>query len=221
MPGLHELLEDAVTDPVGVDLAADLRRGRRALNRRRTRWAAGVTGTALAAGALGYGVIPRDQATVAVPRPADGGPSAAPTDGGPSSAPTDSAPSTPTMRFYDVPTPPDGWHVVGERAQYVMLTRDGSGVTSIDTGFIGQIVIGLTDGREHFENQPSVQYDGRTFYTNVSGDAGPGGMGTLSVRSRDGDWLQVQYPLAALSVHDMIAYLDGVVVKDGALPAFG
>jgi hypothetical protein len=94
-------------------------------------------------------------------------------------------------------------------------------VTSIDTGFIGQIVISLTDGREHFENQPSVQYDGRTFYVNASGDAGPDGMGILSVRSRDGDWLQIQYPRADFTVHEMMAYLDGVVVKDGAQPAFG
>ena len=72
MPGLHDLLEDAVTDPVGIDLAGDLRRGRRALNRRRTRWAAGMTGTALAAGAVGYIAIPRGQTTVAVPQPADG-----------------------------------------------------------------------------------------------------------------------------------------------------
>ena len=216
MPGLHELLEDAVTEPVAVDPAADLRRGRRALTRRRTRWAAGATGTALVAGALGYAVVPRHGATVAVPQPADSGPSS-----DPSPSPTESSPSATPMRFYDVPTPPDGWHVVGERAQYVMLTRDGSGVTSIDTGFLGQIVIGLTDGREHFENQPAVQYDGRTFYVNASGDAGPGDMGTLSVRSRDGNWLQLEFPRAAFSVDDMVAYLDGVVVKDGALPAFG
>ena len=41
--------------PIGIDVAADLRRGHRALSRRRTRWAAaGVTGGLVVAGAAGY-----------------------------------------------------------------------------------------------------------------------------------------------------------------------
>jgi hypothetical protein len=223
MPGLHELLEDAVGDPVAVDLAADLRRGRRALARRRTGWAVGATGFVVAVGVVGYTAIPHQQDSVTL-QPADGGAGSDGPSDGPSKAPSDgpSSGTTTASPFYDVPTPPDGWHVVGERAQYVMLTRDGSGVTSVDTGFIGQIVIGLTDGKEHFESQPSVQHDGRTFYVNAAGEPGPGGeMGTLSVRSVDGNWLQLEFPRADFSVQDMVAYLDGVVVNHGALPAYG
>jgi hypothetical protein len=127
-----------------------------------------------------------------------------------------------TGPFYDVPPPPDGWHVVGQRAQYVMLTRDGSGVTSVDSGFIGQIVVGLAEGRDHFENQPSVPYDGRTFYVNADpGDPSSHNTATISVRNPDGNWLQIEFPMARLGVHEMIAYLDGVVVKSGAAPGLG
>jgi hypothetical protein len=204
MTDLHDLLERAVTDlsPVDLDVAGDLRRGHRALTRRRTRWATGVTGGVLAAGALGYAVVPHQQDATATVRPADG--------------PT-SAPPVAPAQFYDVPPPPVGWHVVGERPQYVMLTRDGSGVTSVDATFLGQIVIGLTDGKERFDKGPSVRHDGRTFYVNDDNTDAT----ILSVRAADGDWLQAQYPNGDLSTGEMIAYLDGVVVKGGALPAFG
>jgi hypothetical protein len=205
MTGLHELLERATTDPVEIDVAGDLRRGHRALNRRRTWWAAGVTGGLVAAGAVGYGVLPLHQTPATSLQPADG----------PSSTPT-------PMPYYDVPTPPAGWHVVGERAQYVMITQDGSGVTSVDSGFIGQIVIGLNQGSNHYENQPSVQYDGRTFYVNADpSNTSPDNTATISVRSSDGNWLQIEFPMAHFGVHEMIAYLDGVVVEAGALPSLG
>jgi hypothetical protein len=204
MTELHDLLDRAASGMGGVelDVAGDLRRGRRALTRRRTRWATGVTGGLVAAGAVGYVVVPRQQDAVTTVQPADD----------PTSDPT----VVPTP-FYDVPTPPAGWHVVGERAQYVMLTRDGSGVTSVDSGFVGQLVILLTQGKESFDNGPSVQYDGRTFYVNERNDDAT----ILSVRTADGDWLQSQYPKDAFSVDDMVAYLDGVVVESGAEPSLG
>jgi hypothetical protein len=216
MTELHELLDEAggplQLDATG-DITGDLARGRRALRRRRTRWAAGVaTGGLVAAAAVTYAALPEHSALVV--RPA--------TD--PSTAPTATPTPTPapTRAFYDVPTPPDGWHVVGQRAQYVMLTRDGSGVTSIDSGFIGQIVIGLTDGKEHFESQPSVQHGGRTFFVNAGQhDTGPVDTATISVRNSDGNWLQAEFPLDRLSVDQMIAYLDGVVVGPGARAALG
>lgn len=208
MTGLRDLLDQAATEPQEVDVAGDLRRGRRALTRRRTTWAAGVTGGVVAAGAVAYASLPwGHHESVTTVRPADG-----------PSAP----PEMVTGPFYDVPQPPSGWHLVGQRAQYVMITPDGSGVTSIDTGFIGQIVVMLTDGHEHVENQPSQQYDGRTFYVNAdTSDPSPDNMATISVRSQDGNWLQVQFPTADLSIRDMVAYLDGVVVKSGAQPGLG
>jgi hypothetical protein len=100
-----------------------------------------------------------------------------------------------------------------------MLTRDGSGVTSIDSGFVGQIVVMLSPGDKAYDviyGQPTREYDGRTFYLN--GQDGGSGSNVVSVRTDDGRWLQVQYPAADLSLDDMIAYLDGVVVKAGAVP---
>ena len=208
MTGLRDLLEHAATEPGEVDVAGDLRRGRRALRRRRTTWAAGATGGVLAAGAVAYAGLPlRHHDSVTTVRPA---------------AEPSTSPEMLSGQFYDVPQPPSGWHLVGQRAQYVMLTPNGSGVSSIDTGFIGQIVVMLTDGHEHFEGQPSQQYDGRTFYVNAdTSDPSPDNMATISVRDPSGDWLQIQFPTADLSIHDMIAYLDGVVVKSGAQPGLG
>jgi hypothetical protein len=201
MTEIHDLLARAVDDPIQVDTAADLRRGRRALNRRRTRVAAGVTGGLVAAAAGGYVVLPRQQNAVTTVSPADG----------PSSAHPDVQPT-----YYDVPQPPAGWQVVGERAQYVMLSRDAT--TSVDSSFVGQIVVGLTDGHERFDTGPSVQQRGRTVYVN---DHNPG-VTILSVRtSPGGPWLQAQYPNADLGLHEMVDFLGGVVVGPGALPASG
>jgi hypothetical protein len=200
MTEIHDLLAGAVDDPIDVDTTADLRRGRRALNRRRTRIAAGVTGGLVATGAVGYVALPRHQNAVRTVSPADG----------PSSDPV----VQPT--YYDVPRPPAGWHVVGERAQYVMLSREAT--TTIDSSFVGQIVVGLTDGRERFDKGPSVQQGGRTFYVN---DGNPG-VTILSVRtSAGGPWLQAQYPNADLGLDEMVAFLDGVVVGPDAKPALG
>lgn len=208
MTGLRELLDQAATEPYDLDIPGDLRRGHRALTRRRTRWAAGITGSVVAAGALAYAELPLGQTShTTTVRPAG--------EPGP-------APAMVTGQFYDVPQPPSGWHVVGQRAQYVMIARDGSDVTSVDSGFIGQLVVMLAQGREHFENQPSVQYDGRTFYVNAdTSDPSPDNTATISVRTADGDWLQAQFPVNDLGIHEMVVYLDGVVVKAGALPGLG
>ena len=51
MTALQDLLDRASGEAIDVDVAADLRRGHRALTRRRQRVAAGVTGGLVAAGA--------------------------------------------------------------------------------------------------------------------------------------------------------------------------
>jgi hypothetical protein len=205
MTALQDLLEHAASDPTEVDTAADLRRGHLALSRRRTRIAAGVagiTGGLVAAGSVGYAALPRQHDTVIRVSPGDD---------------TATAPPVTATKYYDVPTPPDGWHVVGERPQYVMLARDGSGVTSVDASFVGQLVIGLADGREGFDTGATVTFDGRTFYVNDRNDDAT----ILSVRDPGGDWLQAQYPPASFTVHQMIAYLDHVDVRPAAGPAHG
>jgi hypothetical protein len=209
MPTLHDLLDEAAGAPRPFDAVADLHRSHRALARKRIRWAAGVSSCVVAAGAVTFAAMPNGSSRVHTLKPAEGG----------SSGPASSALSDEiTMQYYDVPQPPAGWHIVGERPQYVMITRDGSGVTTLDSGFVGQIVIMLSPGDKSYDvilKQQSMEYDGRTFYTN--GPDGPG-MTMVSVRTADGNWLQIQYPGSDFSFGDMVTYLDGVVVRDGAVP---
>ena len=199
MTGLQTLLEDAAEHPHEVDVDADLRRARRALRGRRTRWAAaGATCGLVAVGAAGYTAFPRHHEDRIVVRP---------------EAPPTSAPPVQT-KYYDIPAPPAGWHVAAERPQYVMLGRDGT--ESTRDVFTGQLVVMLADGREHFDVGPSVEHDGRRFFVNDrNADAT-----ILSVRAPDGDWLQAQYPKGAFTDREMIVFLDGVV-QPGARAGLG
>jgi hypothetical protein len=203
MTALHDLLDRASGEAIEVDVAADLRRGHRALTRRRQRVAAGVTGGLVAAGVVGYAVVPRAHSTVAQ-RPSDPGPTAL-------------SPSPPVEpQFFDVPPPPAGWHVVGDTPQYVMIGRDG-GDTKVDSSFVGNLVVMLGDGSEHYGDGSPVHYDDRTFYVNEQNDDAT----ILAVRTPDGDWLQLQYPPSEFGVPRMVVYLDGVVSKHGAEQAQG
>lgn len=199
MTGLHDLLEQAATDPIEVDVAGDLRRGHRALSRRRSHLAVGATGSLAILAAVGVSAVPRHAPEVAA-QPADGSTAVAPFQ----------------TKYYDVPTPPAGWHVSHERPQYVMLTRDGT-ISRLDD-FAGQLVVIMSDRKENYESATSVQFDGRTVYVNEMNDDAT----ILSVRtSPGGNWLQVQYPKDVFPVHDMAAFLCGVGVEPGAEPAFG
>ncbi len=199
MTHLYDLLERSVDHRADVDVEADLRRGRRALRRRRSCIAAGVTGGLVAAGVVAYVALPPQQDSLRTVRPGDGA--------------TTSQPVQTT--YFDIPPAPSGWHVTGERPQYLMLGRDGTESRLDD--FAGQLVVMLSAGREDFDNGPSVDHDGRTFYVNDrNGDAT-----ILSVRAPGGDWLQAQYPKGAFTQQEMIAFLDGVVVEPGARPGLG
>lgn len=199
MPGLHELLEDAVTDPVVVDPAADLRRGRRALTRRRTRWAAGVTGGLAVLGVVGASVRP-PHSQERVLRPA-----------------TQSQSAGPDSPYYDTPPPPAGWHLVGGTAYQVLFRRDGDPDADLTGPFDDAILVYLQAGRVHVG--PAIPFDGRTFYE--WGDGGDG-LESMSVDLPDGNCLRIQYPKSAgLGSTEMRAFLDGVVVKDGAKATHG
>jgi hypothetical protein len=200
MTGLQTLLEDAAEHPGELDVAADLRRGHRALRRRRTRWAAvGVTGGLVVAGGATYTAVTRHHETVTVIRPTDG--------------PTATAPVQ--TQYFDVPPPPPGWHVVGDRPQYAIIGRDGSSA-DLNT-FAGQVVVMLSDGAEAYGVGSTVDYDGRTFYVNTANADDT----ILAVRAPGGNWLQLQYPRTDFGTHTMVVYLDGVHLKPGARPALG
>lgn len=200
MTALQDLLDRAAADVPDVEVTADLWRGHRALTRHRQRLAAGVTGGLVAVGAVGYAVVPRGQSTVAV-QPSDPGPV----------APSSSSSTPGDTRFFDVPRPPDGWHVVGDTPTYVMLGRDGSD-TTVDSSFVGQVVVMLGDGAEHYGIGSTLRYDDRTFYVNETNDDAT----ILAVRTPAGDWLQLQFPPSEFAVHGMVVYLDGVVAKHRA-----
>jgi hypothetical protein len=200
MTTLHDLLEHAAGDSVGLDIdhGGDLRRGRRTLTRRRTRWVAGATGGLAVAGVLGHIAVPGRQDPATTLQPVSGSSS--------------STPSPDSSQYFDVPTPPTGWHLVGERPEYALLGRDGS-ESDIDT-FAGQIVLLLVDGNEDFTHHASIQLGGHTIYVNEENSDAT----ILSTRDGRGDWLQVQYPKNDLGVREMAGLLTGTRVKPDALP---
>lgn len=199
MTGLFDLLDRAATDGVEVDVAADLRRGHRALRRRRARIAAGATGGVAVLGVVGASVLPLHRDEV-VARSA-------------------TQPGTELLHteFYDVPAAPPGWHLVGGTAWSVLYRQDGDTSTDLDGPYEQAILVYLEADRVH--EGPPITFHGRTFYE--WGDGG-GGMESMAVEMPDGDTLRLQYPKSAgFDSTDMIAFLDAVVVKDGAKATVG
>lgn len=201
MNQMYDLLSRAVDEPVHVDPTADLRRGRSALNRRRTRLVAGFTGGLLAASAVGYAALPTRPAHERVVSPlAEPGPALVQTD------------------YFAFAPPPQGWHVVGAQPSYVMIAPDGTTPPLIG-GFEGKVMILLEDKAFPMDHGSQIPFDGRTFYDN---EQGGGGMSILSVQDASGDWVQVQYPQSAGFGRDaMLAFLDSVVVKADAVGGQG
>jgi hypothetical protein len=97
-----------------------------------------------------------------------------------------------------------------------MIGRDGTDST-IDSSFVGRIVVMLGAGTEHYGIGSSLRYDDRTFYLNDGNDDST----VLAVRTPDGDWLQLQYPPKTFDTHRMVVFLDGVTAKGGAEEAHG
>ena len=196
MTGLQTLLEGAVDHPIGIDVDGDLRRGHRALSRRRTRWAAtGIAGGLVVAGAAGYAAWPRQDAVTV--KPATG--------------PTSTAPIRTV--YYDAPPPPVGWHLEGAEPAFLSLIPDGTPSTNI-WRFDGKIVVMFHEASGgSFGFGSTTEYHGRTFYDNErNADSS-----ILAVRLEDGRWLQVQYPKGVgLDRGPMMEFLDGVRVRPGA-----
>jgi hypothetical protein len=208
MSELHDLLDRATADAtgIGVDVESDLRRGHRALTRRRTGWAAGVTGAVVAVGAAGYTALPQGTHATVV-QPAGGSTSAGPR--------TDLL-HTP---YYDVPPAPPGWHLVDGNRFDVVYRKDGDTRTALDADFEQAILVYLQDRSDPVADGPAIDYDGRAFHEWSDGGAG---LESMSVQLDDGDWLRMQYPQSAgFDSADMIAFLDAVVVKEGAHAAVG
>jgi hypothetical protein len=196
MTGLETLLDDAAGHPAAIDIAADLRRGHRALRRRRTRWAAaGMTGGLVVVGAAGYAAWPRQHEASVTPA----------TD------PTSTGPIR--TEYYVAPPAPDGWKLEGAKPYFLSMIPADSASTNI-WSFDGKVVVMLHEASgPSFGFGPTTEYDGRTFYDNERDTDSS----ILAVRLDDGRWLQVQYPKdAGLRTREMIEFLDGVRVLPAA-----
>ena len=195
MTEIQQLLERAVDHPGHVDPGPDLHRGHRALRRRRTRVSGGVAGGLALLGVVGLVTWPHGHATgrEVPPVAAAGGPLV-------------------HTRYYDVPQPPDGWHVGASTPIAVTLVRDGVPDTH-PTFFNGKVVVIIGARGERLGIGRTTEHAGRTFYDNERN----AGYSILAVRLDDGRFLQLQYPKrAGFSQPEMIRYLDGVVVNPGA-----
>jgi hypothetical protein len=192
------MLEDAVDSPVTIDVAGDLRRGHRALRRRRTRVAGGLTG---GLAALGVGAVPVVQhlhqtATI--------------------QAATDPSGPVHTAAF-DAPPPPAGWSLAASGGAFLTLARDGVPDPYPEL-FAHKIGIALHPVDQPMGFGSTLEYDGRTFYDNERNEGYP----ILAVQLDDGRWLTLQYPdSAGLEKSEMRAYLAGVSVKPAACVGFG
>ncbi len=198
MTGLTTLLEDAATHPETVDVAADVRRGHRALHRRRVRVATGLTGGLAVVGVVGTATVQHLTQTSTV-QVAD-------------------QPSGPVhTRYFDAPPPPDGWSVAAVGESFLTLARDGAPDPNPQV-FEHKIAVILYSPGQDMSFGSTVRYDGRTFYDNERNEGYP----ILAVQLDDGRWLQLQYPdSVGLEKSQMIAYLDGVVVKPAATGSGG
>jgi hypothetical protein len=201
MNEIHDLLAHAVDEPIHVDPTADVRRGRRALNRRRTRLAAGVTGGLVAVSAAGYAALPTHSAAVREVAPV-----------------ADPGPTLVQTQYFAFATPPTGWHVVGAEPSAVMIAQDGT-AAQLDGSFVGKVMILLEDKSWPMGYGTAIPFNGRTFFDN---EQGGDDMSILAVQDPGGDWVQVQYPRSAGFGRDaMLAFLDSVVVEPDAVGGKG
>jgi hypothetical protein len=192
MTGLTTLLEDAAAHPGPIDITADIRRGHRALRRRRIRVAGGLTGGLAALAAAGTVTVEHLASSATVQAAAE--------PGGPVHT-----------QYFDAPPPPQGWSVAAAGDSFLTLARDGVPDPHPQL-FEHKIAVMVDAPGEWMGFGSTIRYDGRTFYDNERNEGYP----ILAVKLDDGRWLQLQYPdSAGLDKSQMIAYLDGVVVQPG------
>jgi len=196
MSDLQNLLEDAVDHRVDLDVAADLRRGRSALRRRRLSVGGGIAAAVLVTGGTLSGLV---------------GPSE------PSTAPSHATNANVHAGAFEVPPPPDGWSVWRADSSYVLIAPDGTPPPQDPKIVVvgGKLGISLvSDAHGSPKAGPTIDYDGRAFYDNES----PGSPTQVGYQVSPGRWLVLQEaPALHWTVHQMIAYLDGVVVTPDAV----
>lgn len=237
MNDLNTLL-DRAAGPAGapVDTGADLTRGHRALSRtRRRRGAAGLAGVA-AVGVLGVALTSGSRDSDGTSRIADQtgpGPTAAPPTTPPPTTPPTEAPTPPPTTaptsepaapvtgsaapsFFEVPPAPAGFELQGNSPYGVTFARPGS--TTVPEDFEGKIVLMFEANSPTGKKQVVA---GRSFW--VAEETG-GGYARVSVRTGPGEpqgVLALQFPSAAWSSAEAVAFLGEVRVRDGAVAVAG
>ena len=206
---LRERLIDLSGMPGSPDPSADLRRGRRALVRRRTRIAAVVSGTGVAAAAA-WSALPGGDAA----HPA-GDLSVASGGKAPATSETPPSPSEEGEQhdLFTYPALGHGYTEVDDQGPAVQFTRPGQQVKS----FLDSPVLSLEDKSWPMRYGQEVAYRGATFYDNRQEPCT-----IVSLQIDTGDWLQMQYPDdSGLSPHEVYDFLLAVQVAPGARGAVG
>lgn len=216
MPELHDLLHDHAGEVRDTDVAADLRRGHRALTRRRARFAGGTL-AACAAATAAVVAWPGDQ-----PGDRPDGASVA-TDGSatpsttPSSDPSTAAPTpeqTPPAGllesdFMYYPDLGHGYEVTSDQQAALVFTRNGAQAGS----FADSPTLELGDPRWPLNFGREKEYQGQIFYI-ANSTSEPSS--TVSFERPDGWWLSMQLPTeSGLSEREVMNFLLAVQVKQG------
>lgn len=126
-------------------------------------------------------------------------------------------------RVFHLGTAPDGWTFQGSNLNYALLApADGSAGDEFGD-FRGKIVVGLEARGTYAElsrgDGRTVTLDGREFYVWTGEDAIQ-----VVVLTRAGEpsgTLRLQAPAGSLSEHQLVAFLDEVMLDEGAVPGVG
>ncbi len=199
MTDLQALLERSVDHPAALDPAADVRRGGAALSRRRRRTVAVAVAAVLLVGVAATAYDRSSEAPTTI-LPADTG----------------------TVRAggFQLPPPPDGWSVQAADDSRVVIAPDGLPKADFDDPdlqlqVMGKLLVHLQRSGLPLRASNHVERDGRAFYSYQGGGAAT----QVGVREPSGAWLILQEaPRLHWTTHQMVDYLDEVVVLAGAVP---
>lgn len=205
MTDLQTLLERAVDHAPDVDVAADLRRGHRAVARRRRAILGGSAALVLGVGAAAAAYPSVHEHQAAASHRADGVPAGA----------------------FVLPSVPDGWEVQAADDSRVLISPAGLPKQSFEDPqsnirVLGRLFLHLRSLAPPKDSR-TLSYDGRTFYDVESGPYPARGYPQgapprqLVVRVQSGGWLWLQEaPRLGWTLTQMAEFLDGITVEPGA-----
>ncbi|WP_340537744.1 hypothetical protein [Nocardioides sp. GXZ039] len=208
MPELHDLLHDHAGEVRDTDVAADLRRGHRALTRRRARFAGGTL-AACAAATAAVVAWPGDRPDQ---RP-DGAPVATEGPATPSATPEQTPPAgLLESDFMYYPDLGHGFTAARDEGASIIFTRNGAPAGSL----LDSPTLYMSTPNQPQKFGGTVEYEGRTFYRQVGADAIRDHMWGISTELPDGWWVTLQVTDdAGLTEREVLDFLHHVEVKKG------